>query len=106
MIESIAAAFERQDYKLAAKLLKPLWQQSPNDPIVQLYVARLQEAIGKFDPAESLYRQLLRDTTNPKIAMQARQGLERLEASAQAQRQQAIAQATIAPDDRAVSTLR
>ncbi|MBD2089286.1 tetratricopeptide repeat protein [Microcoleus sp. FACHB-1515] len=105
MIEPVAAAFERQDYKLAAKLLKPLWQQFPEDPTVQLYVARLQEAIGKFDQADRLYRQLLRDTTNPKIAMQARQGLQQIEAAQQERRQQAIAQATADSDDRAAGVL-
>lgn len=104
-IELVAAAFERQDYKLVAKLLKPLWQQSPDDPAVQLYVARLQEATEKFDRADRLYRQLLRDTTNPKIAMQARQGLERLEAAHRERRQQAIAQATHDLDDRASGVL-
>jgi len=97
MIEQVAAAFDRQDYKLAAKLLKPLWQQSPEDHWVQLYVGRLQEVCGKPDGANRTYRQLLRDTTNPKIAMQARQGLQRLEAAELARRQAAIAQATSDP---------
>lgn len=105
MIEPVAAAFEQQDYKLAAKLLKPLWKEFPEDPTVQLYVARLQEAIGKFDNADRLYRQLLRDTPNSKIAMQARFGLQRLEAAQQAHRQQAIAQATTDPDNHASGVL-
>jgi len=39
-----------------------------------------------------VYRQLLRSTTNAKIVTQARQGLQRLEAEEQEQRQRAIAQ--------------
>jgi tetratricopeptide (TPR) repeat protein len=99
MIDQVAAAFERGDYKAAAKLLKPLFQQSPEDPWVQLYVGRLQEACHKPDGAERTYRQLLRETANPKVAIQARQGLQRLEAAAQEQRQTAIAQATADPEN-------
>ncbi len=97
MIDQVAAAFERQDYKTAAQLLKQLLKQSPQDPWVQLYLGRLQEVQGKLDPAEAIYRQLLRDTTNPKVAIQARQGLQHLEALKKTRRQEAIAQASANP---------
>jgi len=96
-IEQVAAAFDRQDYKTAAQLLKTLIQEAPDNLWVQLYAARLQEVSGKVELAEANYRKLLQRTTSAKIALQARQGLERLEQAAKARRQEAIAQATAAP---------
>lgn len=99
MLEQVAEAFERKDYKTVAWLLKNLVKQMPQNPTVQLYVGRLHEETGKLEAAETVYRQLLRDATNPKIMSQARQGLQRLEAIAQKKRQQAIAQATASKED-------
>jgi hypothetical protein len=78
MLDQVAAAFERQDYQTAAQLLKELLKRSPQDPWVQLYVARLQEVSGKAKAAEGIYRQLLKSQTNSKLIAQARQGLQRL----------------------------
>ncbi len=97
MLDQVAAAFERQDYRAAAQLLQELQQQSPQDPWVQFYQARLQEVAGKPEAAEQIYRQLLRDCPNPKLMSQARQGLQRLETAENEQRQQAIAQAVTNP---------
>lgn len=98
MIDQVADAFERKDYRTAARLLKQLVKQEPKNPMVRLYVGRLHEATGKLESAETVYRQLLRDTTNPKIMSQARQGLGRLEKIEQERRQQALAQATAEPN--------
>lgn len=97
MLNQLAAAFDRKDYKTAAQLLKQLQQQSPDNPWVLLYTGRLQEVAGKNDVAEATYRQLLRETTNSKIVGMARDGLQRLEARAEQQRQQAIATAAADP---------
>ncbi len=105
MINQVADAFERKDYRTAARLLKQLVQQEPKNPVVRLYVGRLHEATGKLEAAETVYRQLLRDTTNPKIMSQARQGLGRLEAMEQEQRRQAIAQATANPNSTELGVL-
>jgi hypothetical protein len=94
MIDQVAAAFNRKDYKTAAQLLKQLQQHSPDHPWIRIYIGRLQEVSGKWDAAETAYRQVLQETTNPKITAQAREGLQRLEATAQARRKEAIAQAT------------
>jgi tetratricopeptide (TPR) repeat protein len=99
MLESVAAAFDRQDYKTAAQLLKPLKQQHPDHPLVQLYVGRLYEVSGKLEAAEASYRQLLQATTNSKVVTQARQGLQRLAEMAQQQKVAAIAEATANPDN-------
>ncbi|MBD2070492.1 tetratricopeptide repeat protein [Leptolyngbya sp. FACHB-671] len=97
MLEQIAAAFDRQDYQTATRLLKPLLQQSPNHPGVLFYAARLHEVSGESESAEAIYRKLLKETTNPKLAIQARQGLQRLQAANQESRQEAIAQAKADP---------
>jgi len=98
MLDDLIAAFDRQDYRTAAQLLKALLAEAPDHPWLQFYRARLQEVSGKWTAAETIYRQLLRETTNPKLAVQARQGIQRLEAMQAEQQQQAIAQAIAAPN--------
>jgi hypothetical protein len=97
MLDQIAAAFDRQDYRTAAKLLKEFLRESPQNPFGQFYRGRLYEVSGKLEAAEEIYRQLLRDVVNPKIAGQARQGIQRLETLAQTRQQTAIAKATADP---------
>ncbi len=97
MLDQVAAAFECQDYETASRLIKELLKQSPQNPWVQFYAGRLQEVSGKFTAAEEIYRQILRHTTNPKLATQARQGIQRVEISQREQRQRAIARATTEP---------
>lgn len=100
MIEQIASAFERQDYKTAATLIKQLLQQEPQNAWGRLYVGRLYEETGKMELAEDVYRQLLRQTTlNTRIATQARAGLQRLEDKVKERRQSAIAHATALPEN-------
>ncbi|MFM2431844.1 MAG: hypothetical protein RLZZ511_3057 [Cyanobacteriota bacterium] len=90
-LDQVAQALDRQDYRSATQLLKELWQSSPEHPWVQIYRARLYEAASKFSEAETIYRNLLKDAINPKVALQARQGLQRIQTTEQAQRQEAIA---------------
>ncbi len=94
MIEQVATAFEHKDYHTAAKLLKQLLKESPENPWVQFYLGRLYQVSGKHPEAEKIYRQLLRNTTNTKILNQARQGLQQLQEINQAERQRAISKAT------------
>lgn len=105
MLEQVAAAFERKDYRTAAELLKKLLQESPEDPWVQFYLGHLHEVSGKLEAAIDVYQKLLRHTTNTKILAQARQGLQRLEALAKEQRQRAIAQATADPSNTQIGVL-
>jgi tetratricopeptide (TPR) repeat protein len=97
MIEQVVTAFENQDYKKAAKLLKPLLKESSQEHLVLLYYGKLQEVFEKYEEAEKIYRKLLRNTTIPKIVTQARQGLQRLEEIKQQQRENAILEATADP---------
>lgn len=97
MLEEVTAAFERKEYQTAAKLLKPLLKESPDNPWLQFYLAQLQEVSGKQQEAEKIYRQLLKTTVNNKILLQARQGLQRLQTFQQQERQKAITQSTAEP---------
>lgn len=91
-LDQVAQSLKQQDYRSAAQQLKTLWQEYPDNPWVQIYRARLYEAAKKFDQAETIYRQLLRHALNPKVALQARQGLQRLQATEQAQLKAALAE--------------
>lgn len=99
MIEQVATAFERKDYQTAAKLLKQLLTESPENPWVQFYLGRLHEVSGKRQEAEKIYRRLLQGTSNAKILKPARQGLQRLQEIEQEEKQRAIAQATAEPNN-------
>ncbi|MBV6625708.1 MAG: tetratricopeptide repeat protein [Rivularia sp. (in: Bacteria)] len=105
MIDKVASAFEKKDYRTAANLLKQLLKESPDNPQVQLYLGKLHEVSGKHDKAEKVYRQLLRDSTNNKIITQARQGLQRLEDIEKQQQQDAIAKATSNPQNQETAVL-
>ncbi|BAY11161.1 tetratricopeptide repeat protein [Calothrix sp. NIES-2098] len=105
MIEQVATAFERKDYHTAAKLLKQLLKESPDNPWVQFYLGRLHEVSKKFQDAEKIYRQLLRSTTNTKILTQARQGLQRIKDIEQEARQRAIIEATTEPSNTELGVL-
>lgn len=97
MLEQAADALDRQDYHTAAKLIAILSAERPDDLQVQLYAAKLQEAIDRFDDALQGYRLAIQQAVNPKIIAEARKGIERIE-QIQAQNQAkelAIAQAGI-----------
>ncbi len=102
MIQNVAEALERQDYSEAARLLQAL---PPSDPWVMLYHSQITEAKGEWDAAEATYRQLLRADHGRKLATEARQGLQRLEALRQAQRQQALNQASAIPGSQELGML-
>lgn len=82
MLDQVAAALDRHDYLTAAQLLRQLVQRSPHDPWVRFYMGRWREVRGNWDAAEAIYRRLLQETHNPKLALDARQGLQRLELAA------------------------
>ncbi|XGV99054.1 MAG: tol-pal system YbgF family protein [Leptolyngbya sp. BL-A-14] len=101
MLDEIAAAFDRQDYRSAAQLVSELLAQSPQNPWAQFYAGRLQEVSGKLEAATDIYRQLLRNTPNPKLVTQVRQSMQRVEATQRELRQRAIAQASAEPNNNA-----
>ncbi|MEG4014593.1 MULTISPECIES: tetratricopeptide repeat protein [unclassified Microcoleus] len=89
-IQEIVASLESQNYKQAAQLIKQLQKKSPENPWVQYYIGRYYELTNNPDKAQTTYKQILRDITNPKIVTQARQGIQRIETAQQNLRQQAI----------------
>ncbi len=89
-IHQIATALESQDYKQAAQLIKQLQKESPENPWVKYYIGRYYELTNNLEKAQTTYKQILRDITNPKIVTQARQGIQRIETIEQNLRQQAI----------------
>ncbi|MGK7929629.1 MAG: tetratricopeptide repeat protein [Spirulina sp.] len=93
MLDRVAEAIKRQDYRTAAKLLKPLIKTDSKNPWVRFYAGRIQEGLGKREEAEKIYLYLLPHTTNPKLIAQIRQGISRLEMAARSQKEQAISQA-------------
>ncbi|QMS90088.1 tetratricopeptide repeat protein [Nostoc edaphicum CCNP1411] len=105
MIEQVAIAFEHKDYQTAAKLLKQLLVESPEHPWVQYYLGRLHEVSEKYQDAEKIYRQLLRDTRNAKIVTLAREALRRLQEMELEERQRAISQAKSEPNDTELGVL-
>ena len=98
LLDQVAQAFDRQDYRSATVCLKELWKLQPENPQVQLYRGRLYEAAGKLEQANNTYKQLLKAVPTPKIMAQARQGIDRVEKLTQKQRQQDIARSVSAPD--------
>lgn len=90
-INQVASALDGKDYRKAAQLLKQLQKNSPENPWVKFYIARYYELTNKLESAEKIYRQLLRDTTSPKIVAQTRQAIQRLETIEQNRRKDAIA---------------
>ncbi len=105
MIDKVASAFEKKDYRRAANLLKQLLKESPDNHEVQLYVGKLHEVSLKYEKAEKVYRQLLRDSNNSKIITQARQGLQRLKEIEEKQRKDAISQAKSNPENQQAAVL-
>jgi tetratricopeptide (TPR) repeat protein len=105
MIEQVASAFASQDYRTAAKLIKQLLKESPENPWVQFYLGKLQEVSGKHQDAEKMYIQLLRSTTNSKILAQARQGVQRLQEIKQIESKHIIAQVKAKPSNAEIGVL-
>ncbi len=96
-IKEVATLLEQKNYQQAAKVLKKLQKEHPQNLWVQLYIGRWYEEIDKLESAEKFYRKLLKDATNPQVVIQARQGLKRIENIEKNRQQQAIAVAKSNP---------
>ncbi|MDJ0774434.1 MAG: tetratricopeptide repeat protein [Mastigocoleus sp. MO_167.B18] len=99
MIKQVTDAFKTKDYRTAAKLIKKLLKESPEDPWVLFHLGQLYEVTEKYQEAEKVYRQLLRHTVGAKIVIAAREALQRLEKIQEQKRKEAIAEATSKPDN-------
>ncbi|MEM8637462.1 MAG: tetratricopeptide repeat protein [Cyanobacteria bacterium P01_G01_bin.54] len=105
MLQEIAAAIHREDYRAAAQLLKPLLKTRKDDLWVQFYVGRVQEGMGKRNAAEQLYLKLLPQTSNPKLMAQIRQGIQRIEQQYNHDQETAIADAVKTPTGQQTAVL-
>ncbi len=75
----VAAALKMSDYQQAAKLLKQWQATDPQNPMLRLFAAQLQERTNHLESAEKNYIKLLRQTPNGKIKAQARAGISRIQ---------------------------
>ena len=98
MQDAIAAALEKKDFRTAATLLQQWQQQDAQDPKFLLMVGKYQEATERWEQAEKTYLKLLRQTPNPKLMGQARQGIQRVQTHLTQAREEAIETARAQPD--------
>ena len=93
---AIEAALKHTNYEEVSRLIAHLM---PGDPWKPLYQARLHEAQAEWESADLLYREILRQGNVPKLAREARQGLQRL-----AQREAALHQLETAQRQSQIAT--
>jgi hypothetical protein len=86
----IAQAIDRGDYTQARNHLKVFCQENPEDPWGKFYLGRLLEAQHRLREAETLYIEILKQTTQVKLINLARQGIQRVQAQEKQEHQQAI----------------
>lgn len=98
MQDAIAAALEKKDFRAAATLLQQWQQRNPKDPKFLLMVGKYQEATARWEQAEKTYVKLLRQTTNQKLMVQARQGIQRVQTYRSQAREEALETARDRPD--------
>ena len=98
-IKEVATLLKIKNYQQAAKLLKKLQKEYPQNLWVQLYIGRWYEEIDKLESAEKFYRKLLKGATNPQVVLEARQGLQRIENIEKNRQQQAVAAAKSHPEN-------
>ncbi|NJQ98330.1 MAG: hypothetical protein HC784_13485 [Hydrococcus sp. CSU_1_8] len=106
MLERVARAIEHPRLsKCRSYYYKQLKEQDPDNPWISFYMARLEEASGHLQQAEKGYKNILRNTTHPKVIAQARQGIERLTQIEKEQRQLARERAAIEPGSQEIGIL-
>ncbi len=92
MFEQVESALNRQDFRTARNLIKTLVHNQPNNDLVHLYAAQLQEATEHFDNAEKIYRRLLVESINPKVINDSRVGLQRIQMAIDGRKQASLNQ--------------
>ncbi|MGF1521352.1 MAG: tetratricopeptide repeat protein [Leptolyngbyaceae cyanobacterium] len=98
MQEAIAAALNKQDFRVAAALLQQWKEKDPQNPWLLLMIGQYQEATERWEAAEKTYLKLLRQSTNPKLMGQARQGIQRVQTQLTEAREEALETARAQPD--------
>ena len=92
MEAQVVAALEVRDYKQVTRLLKQWQTTEPQNPLLRLYAAQLQEKTNRLDTAEKNYLKLLKQTPSRKVMNQARAGLQRVQKNKAAQKAKALEQ--------------
>lgn len=93
MFEEIAQALKTKDYQKAQSLILELRQNSPENPWLDFYTARLYEEKGQLAQAKIAYDDLLKSCINPQLMSKIRQGIERVNQLEKEQQQEAISSA-------------
>lgn len=79
MEAQVAAALEVRDYQQVTWLLKQWQANDPQNPMLWLYVAQMQERTDRLEAAQKNYLKLLKQTPSSKIMNQARAGIARIQ---------------------------
>lgn len=98
MQDAIAAALDKQDFRVAAALLQQWQEKDPKNPWLLLMIGQYQEATERWESAEKTYLKLLRQSTHPKLMGQARQGVQRVQSQLSEAREEALEAARAQPD--------
>ena len=93
MESQVIAALEVSDFKQVNRLLKKWQAAEPQNPLLRLYAAQLQEKTGRLEAAEKNYRALLKKMPGNKVMKQARAGIARIHEQQAAQKTQALTEA-------------
>ena len=93
METNVAAALEIRDFQQATLLLKQWHAEAPEDPLIRLYAAKLQEQTNRLETAKKHYLSLLKQSGSAKVTSQARAGLQRIEDAQIAAKAKALAEA-------------
>ena len=93
MEAQVVAALEVSDYKQVTRLLKQ-WQASdPQNLMLRLYAAQLQERTNRLKAAEKNYLKLLKQMPGSKLMKQARAGIQRVQQRQKAEKAAALEKA-------------
>lgn len=97
MFEQIITTLDQGEFAKAARLLKAWKEEAPQDPWLQLALARYWEATHEWEKAETAFRRLLQQSTNAKLMTQSRQGIQRIQDEQARQREHLLDQARAQP---------
>lgn len=96
-LQNLVSIIDRQlgskDLVAAANTLKQFRETNPNAPEVQIASANFYKATGKAEQAETIYRDILKSSTQPGLLAQARKGLQEINDANLRQHKQGIARA-------------
>jgi hypothetical protein len=75
MLESVAAAVERRDFRTAQKLIVKALEEHPKEPMVHFYAGEIRMNIGKWEAAARSYQRALQFDLSPDYALKVTEKL-------------------------------